>query len=285
MRQLTAELAEVWRFRALFLQLVRRDLKVRYKNSKLGFVWSIAPPLMQVACITFAFKNATTFAAKFDSYSAYVLAAMIPWTYFQTAVLDSSQSILMMYGVIRKVYMPREIIPLATSVSNFIHFAMSWLVFFAYLVFYLRAPLLPTLVWFPVLVVAQFFLVTAASLVVSCLNVFYEDVKYIVTVLFNLGLFVLPIMYLPEQVLHSPTMRHLWGGWAARIYMWNPLAVLISGYRKCMLEPPHPSVLGGNAASPFDPGSVLGILGVSFVALVLSYAFFNARKWRFVERP
>jgi ABC-type polysaccharide/polyol phosphate export permease len=85
---------------------------------------------MQVAVITFAFRHATNFAAKFPSYSAFVLVAMIPWTYLSTALMDSSQSILMMYNVIKKVYLPREIIPLSNAISNFIHFLLSWVVFF-----------------------------------------------------------------------------------------------------------------------------------------------------------
>ncbi len=189
------ELAELYRFRGLLWQLVRRDLKVRYKNSRLGFLWSIAPPLMQVACITFAFRHATTFAARFDSYSAFVLVAMIPWTYFQTAILDSSQSILLMFGVIKKVYLPREIIPLATAISNFIHFLMSWTVFFLYVVFYLHAKILPTVIWMPYLLFVQFMLVTGLSLLISCMNVFYEDVKYMVNITLGLFLFLLPIMY------------------------------------------------------------------------------------------
>ena len=150
------DLQELWRFRGLLWQLVRRDLKVRYKNSRLGFLWSIAPPLMQVLCITFAFKIATGFAKDIPNYSAYLLAAMIPWTYFSTAILDSSQSILLMYGVIKKVYLPREIIPLSSAISNFIHFALSWVVFFAYLFLYVQAKPLVTMLWLPYLLFVQF---------------------------------------------------------------------------------------------------------------------------------
>src|SRR2546430_6845700 len=99
------ERAELWQLGGFLGQLVRRDLKVRYKNSRLGFLWSVAPPLMQVVVITFVFTRATDFA-KFPSYSAFLIVAMIPWTYFQSAILDSSQSILLMYGVIKKVNIP-----------------------------------------------------------------------------------------------------------------------------------------------------------------------------------
>jgi lipopolysaccharide transport system permease protein len=276
---LRSDLQELWRFRGLLWQLVRRDLKVRYKNSRLGFLWSIAPPLMQVAVITFAFKHATEFAAKIPHYSAYLLVAMIPWTYFSTAILDSSQSILLMYGVIKKVYLPREIIPLSTAISNFIHFVLSWLVFFVFLIFYVHAKPLWTMIWLPYLIVVQFMLVTGLSLFVSALNVFYEDVKYMVSVLMGLGLFVFPIMIFAEKVVSKLTNPI-----AIALYLYNPVTALIDGYRAILLEPPHPSAI---EATPLgvDVPAMLWAGVVSFGILVFGYWYFNKRKWQFVERP
>ncbi len=281
---MTRDLRELWRFRELLWQLVRRDLKVRYKNSRLGFFWSIAPPLMQVACITFVFKYAG-FAARFTSYSAYVLVAIIPWTFFLTAVLDASQSILLMYGVIKKVYLPREVVPLSSAIANFIHFLLSWAIFFVYLVAYVRAPILPTIIWFPYLVLVQFVLVVGVSLLVSCLNVFYEDIKYITSVLLNLLFFLLPIMYVVEQVYYSPVFAAPGHGWLRALYMYNPMAALINGYRKCLLQSPDPSAIGGRVSLPLDPANML-ITGLLSVAILVGcYAYFNSRKWQFVERP
>ena len=281
---LSKELAELWRFRGLLWQLVRRDLKVRYKNSRLGFLWSIAPPLMQVAVITFAFRHATNFAAKFPSYSAFVLVAMIPWTYFQTAVQDSCQSILMMYTVIKKVYLPREIIPLSSTISNFIHFLLSWLVFVLYWYIFRRGPILWTVLWFPYLVIVQFMLVTGVGLFVACLNVFYEDIKYIVTIVMSLLLFVLPIMYVPEQVVYT---SHI-GGRYHPIFIWfymnNPITALITGFRKTLLQPPSPAAVGGPSL-PLNVGSLLFAGLISFGILIASYAYFNKRKLEFIERP
>lgn len=272
------ELREVWRYRELLWQLVRRNLKVRYKNSRLGFFWSIAPPLLEVFVITFAMKRATGFAERFPSYSAFVLVAMIPWSYFQNAVLDASQSILEMYGVIRKVYMPREIIPLAVAISNLIHFLLSWLVFFVYWWLIVGGPLLPTTVWFPYLVLVQFMLVTGLGLLVASLNVFYEDVKYIASILMRLGFFLLPIMYVAEQVQHRSSDL------AFRLYMLNPLASLITAYRKVLLQSPSVEAIGGPSL-PLDVPGMLITGAISFGVLVGCYALFNRRKWQFVERP
>ena len=274
-------LAELWRFRYLLWQLVRRDLKVRYKNSRFGFVWSIMPPLMQVAVITYAFRYATPYAKNFDNYSAYVLVAIIPWTYFSTAVMDASMSILMMYALVKKVYLPREVIPLAAAISNFIHFLLSWLVFGVYWWGVRRlvgsqTPFLWTTLLLPYLIIVQFMLVTGICLLVSCLNVFYEDVKYIVSILLGLGLFVLPIMYVVEQVTVHPLVTLIF-------YELNPISVLITGYRKILLEKPPDAAIGWNA--PLDYASLLYVGIVSFMILALSYWYFNRRKWQFAERP
>jgi lipopolysaccharide transport system permease protein len=281
------DLAELWRFRGLLWQLVRRDLKVRYKNSRLGFLWSIAPPLMQVAVITFAFTRATDFA-RIPNYSAYVLVAMIPWTYFSTAILDSSQSILMMMGVIRKVYLPREVIPLSAAISNFIHFLMSWGVFFLYWYGFRRAPILSTTIWFPYLILCQFMLVTGISLFVSALNVFYEDVKYMISIGMNLLLFVLPIMYLVETVAYKSSIgkgKLSHQPWAIELYMLNPLTALINGFRKSLLEAVPPSSIAGGEYLPLDVPSLIITGFIAFGVLLGGYAYFNARKWQFVERP
>src|SRR5207302_7654944 len=136
-----------------------------------------------------------------------------------------------------KVDIPREIIPLANAISNFIHFLLSWTVFFVYWWIIRGERLLPTTLIFPYLIAVQFMLVTGLSLLVSCLNVFYEDVKYIVTILLNLGLFLFPIMYLPEQAkktVGGEWYRPFLEAW----YQYNPLSALITGFRKSLLQPP-----------------------------------------------
>lgn len=279
------ELARVWQRRELLLLLVRRDLEVRYKNSRLGFLWSIAPPLMQVVVITVVFTRATDLAKDFPSYSAYLLVAMIPWTFFNQAVLDSSQSILLMMGVIKKVDIPREIIPIANTLSNFIHFSLSWLVFFVYWWAIRRETFLPTTPLVLYLMLAQLMLVAGICLFVSCLNVFYEDVKYIVTILMQLFFFTLPIIFVVEMFQLNGSRGTWWRPYALAAYRLNPLTALITGYRKVLLEPPSAKALKGAPYLPLDYGSLVWVGVFSLATLVAGYWYFNRRKWQFVERP
>ncbi|MBX7134688.1 MAG: ABC transporter permease [Fimbriimonadaceae bacterium] len=282
------DLAELWRFRELLFAMVEREIRIRYKNSALGFFWSLLNPLITVLVMTAVFKyvmNNNT-----PNFSAYILAAYLPYLFFQLTLLDSAQSVLASLPVVRKVYFPREILPLASILSNFIHFLLAILVFFVYLlVVYLLDPRVSPFTWqvliLPALLLINFALVTGLSLIISALNTFYEDVKYIVSVLLYLLFFLSPIMYFSETVLYS-------GGLGGRnqliytLYHLNPIAMLCTAYRKVLVPPQEVQV--GSAfypALPLDWG-LLGITAVvSITLLVVGYAVFNRMKWRFVERP
>src|ERR1700722_18710028 len=134
-----SELKELWKFRELLLVMVQRELKIRYKNSALGFLWSLVNPLITVLVMSFMWENFLGKAQGVPSVTAYMLAAYLPYAFFQLCLLDSSQTILTAMPLIKKIYFPREILPLATVISNFIHLLMALLVFFAYLlVVYIR---------------------------------------------------------------------------------------------------------------------------------------------------
>jgi ABC-type polysaccharide/polyol phosphate export permease len=167
------DLRELYRYRDLLHVLVSRDLKVRYKRSALGFLWSFINPLMQTLVLTVVFKF--VLKIEIDNYSVWVLAAILPWTFFQNSVLDSAQSILMHYNLLKKVYFPREIIPLSTVISNLVHLGLSFLVFLLYALV-VRVHFGPMLLWLPVLVFFQLLLNTGVALAVAAMNVFYEDV-------------------------------------------------------------------------------------------------------------
>src|SRR5579859_7432686 len=122
------ELAELWRHKHLLRMLVARELKIRYKNSALGFAWSIVPPLLQVIVFSYLFKGILGVTA--HNFSAYLLCGIIAWQFFSSATLDASQSLLVNITIIRKIYLPREAIPLANVISNFVHFMLGWAVYF-----------------------------------------------------------------------------------------------------------------------------------------------------------
>src|SRR5205807_1600667 len=125
------EAKELWKYRALLFSMVSRELAVRYKNSVLGFLWSMLNPLATVIVLTIVFKYIAN--NPIPNYTAYVLAAYLPYMFFQMAIMDAAQSVLNSMGLIKKIYFPREILPLSSIIANFIHFLLAMAVFFAYL--------------------------------------------------------------------------------------------------------------------------------------------------------
>ena len=283
------ELRELWRYRELLLVMVRRDLRIRYKNSLLGIAWSFVNPLIQVAVLTFVFGTLQDNGVK--NFSAYLFAALLPFTFFQQSVLDSAQSVLGALPLVKKIYFPREILPIASVVANFIHLLLGFVVFFGYLLFaYVRnpsvVPFQATTVFLPVLLLISFMLSLGLSLFVSALNTFYEDVKYIVGVVMYLLLFLCPIMYLAETVANTRANARS-GYLLYKLYNLNPMAALATGYRKILLAPTPVRVSDRGFATPLPLDWIyIGVAGLtSSVVLVLGYAYFNRVKWKFVERP
>ena len=287
-----SDLRELWSFRDLLSQLVARELKVRYKNSVLGFFWSIVPPLLQVLVYTFVFRSVLDMTAK--NAAAYMLCGFIPWTFITNAMLDSSQSLLLNYGIIKKAYMPREVIPLAIVISNFIHFLMAWAVYFAaYLIvlpFFrwhgdrLGIPLQWTIVAFPLITLVTALFVTGASLWVAALNVFYDDVKFVLQTMFSLLMFLLPVLYPADNVYYNSIMQRY--PWLFSIYMMNPVTAIIDAYRKTILQPvPRGSFHLKGEPLMMNWYTFTGATMISLLVAITGYWYFNHRKWQFVERP
>jgi lipopolysaccharide transport system permease protein len=276
------ELSKLWKFRELLKEMVRRELKARYRNSVLGFLWSLLNPLATVMVLSLVFSFTQPNAI--GSYSAYVLAAYLPYLFFQSAVLDATSSVLNGMAMIKKVYFPREILPLASVISNFIHFGFAMIVFFLYLlVAYIRFPgvnpFQATTIYLPALVCINFILALGAGFLFAALNTFYEDVKYIVNVALSLLFFASPIMYFVEQLAGRGRVYTIFNAI-------NPIGVLSNAYRKILLAPQAvPDGRGHYLWIPLDWRFVGLSAGEATLLLIVGYTYFNRVKWRFVERP
>jgi ABC-type polysaccharide/polyol phosphate export permease len=295
-----SELKELWRFRELLYTMVQRDLKIRYKNSALGFFWSLLNPALTVAAMSFVFSNFIGFSM--PNYTAYLFAAYLPFIFFQNCLMDSAQTVIVAMPLIKKIYFPREILPLAAVISNFVNFTMSMAVFFIYLlgVYILLPgadghrdwPIQTTVILLPILMAISLCLATGFSLMVSAFNTFYEDVKYILGVALYLLFFFCPIVYFSELVGNSKINVDSGGFWY-KVYHLNPVAELSVAYRKLILAPsPIPTGTDPKTLKPLliQPlpfnWAYLALAAItSIVVLWAGYAVFNRLKWRFVERP
>jgi ABC-2 type transport system permease protein len=284
-----AEIKELIKYRELLYVMVQRELRIRYKNSALGILWSFLNPLFQVLVMSFVF-NTFVNEGRINNYTAYILAAYLPYLFFQQSLLDSAQSVLSQIHLIKKIYFPREILPIASVISNFIHFLLGLLILFGLLLFaYVRNPkvfpIQPTVLYLPVLLAIIFCLTLGLSLIISALNTFYEDVKYIVQIVLYAFFYLCPILYFAERVANSA--RNVESNFLLyKLYNLNPMAALCHGFRKCLLAPTDVMVNGQLAKAMPTPWKYIAIAGIfSVITLVIGYSMFSKLKWKFVERP
>lgn len=298
LRTQIAEAREAWRYRELLNTLIRRELDVRYKNSVFGVAWSLANPLVRALVLWAVFDKIAPLGV--HDYSAYLLAAFLPWTYFLTGTLDAAESVSKQMALVRKVYFPRELLPLATTLANLRHFLLSLgAVAVPFLLFlYGRDSLahgslsLPPaeILLLPVLVLMQTLLIGGLALFLSALNVFFEDTKFLAAVLLDLLFYAVPIIYFIEQVAVTPAFSPAVAHRLHDLFLLNPMTVILVCYRVCLLRPTvmPQGRFGLGADLPVNQGIpwlffwiALAVCAAVFVG---GYAFFNARKWRFVEQ-
>ena len=282
------ELRELWKFRELLVTLVARDLKVRYKNSTIGFFWSFLTPLMTVAVMTFAFNY--VMGAEIPNYGAYIFATILPYNFFCNSLLDSSQAVLNGHNLIRKVYFPREVLPLAIIISNFIHFLLGMVMFFFFLLVIWTldprvVPFQATTIYVPIVAMFTLFLVIGLGLVCCALNTFMEDVKYMLSILLYLLLYLMPVVIFVEQIRYRVGMGLLF----YKLTYLNPLSAFIIAFRKLLLAPQPIKIKMPDGSVqlqslPLEWKYVwLGGL-VSFLVMLWGYHYFNKVKWKFAER-
>jgi len=272
---IASSLREIWRFRALILELVRRDLKVRYKNRVGGVLWSLFPPLMQVLTIWLMVKF---FFAQISDYSAHLMAVMFLWQFFQNTVLDASQAMIVNAPLARKIYFPRAVLPLVTLISNLLHFGVASIFTLVYFfVMPLGHPTYPSAIS-PLILLAPFCVLGLAMFalglgyLLAYLTTLYDDVKFLSVTLLGLFFYLVPVLYPIERVAAQTKIY--------QIYMLNPAAVWLVGFQRSLLPP-----LKGFAPVyhfPFDWLIIAFVL--SFTTLLGGFWIFERSKWMMMER-
>jgi lipopolysaccharide transport system permease protein len=216
---------ELWHYRELFRVLAWRDVAVRYKQTVIGAAWAIIRPFLTMVAFTVIFgKLANLPSDGAAPYAIMVFAAMLPWTFFSSALSDSSNSVVGSGNLISKVYFPRLIVPMAAVGVAFVDFVINFTMLVALMIWYQFVP-----AWQIVLLPAFVALALLASLGpglwLTALNVKYRDVRYIIPFLVQLGLYASPVGY------SSSIVPERW----RLLYSLNPVVGVIDGFRWCIL--------------------------------------------------
>jgi homopolymeric O-antigen transport system permease protein len=256
-------LRDLWTYRELFYFLTWRDLKVRYKQTVVGAVWAVLKPVVAMVVFTVIFGNLAGLSSDGAPYAVFSFAALLPWTLFASALNQASLSLTANQTLITKVYFPRLIIPIASTLSNVVDFLISCVVMAALLAYY---HIVPT-IW--VLALPLLFLLTmatalAAGMWLAALNARYRDIQYLTAFLIQFWFFLTPVIYsaaiLPAQF--------------AFVYGLNPMVGVVQGFRWALIgNATHGQVA---QADSVHVGAFLFIsCGIVVVALVTGLAYFR----------
>jgi lipopolysaccharide transport system permease protein len=249
------KLAELWEYREVLYYLVWRDIKVRYRQTMIGAVWAIIQPLMTMVVFTVFLGKLARVPSDGVPYPLFSFAALVPWTFFATAVTQSSGSLVASGHLITKVYFPRLLVPMARVLAGLPDIALSFLVLIGLVGWYGWFHPTWSLLWVPVLTALALLTAFGIGLWLSALNVQYRDVQHAVPFLVQIWLFATPIAY-PSSLLPEP--------WRT-VYGVNPMVGVVEGFRWALLGSGRP------------PGFPLVVSTVAALTLTVSGAFFFRR--------
>jgi homopolymeric O-antigen transport system permease protein len=223
------KLRELVRYRELILNLTVRELKVRYKNSVLGFFWALLNPLAMMLVFTLVFTVLVP-AGNIEKYPVFLLCGLLPWNFFSGGVMASTSSVVANSNLVKKVYFPREVLPISSVLANLVNFLLALLVLFALLAVF-RVRLSPYLWMLPIVILVQTCFLLGIALILSAADVFYRDTHMVMDVVMLAWFFLTPILY-PIGIL--PRSYQVFGitlDIHRLMYILNPMASLIAAYR------------------------------------------------------
>jgi len=217
---------DLWRYRELFYILSWRDLKVRYKQTVIGILWSVLRPLLTMLIFTFVFGQIAKFPSEGVKYPVLVFAGLLPWQFFAIGLSEASNSLIGNERLISKVYFPRMIIPAASVITSLVDFLISLLLMFALLIWFGVMPSV-NLIFLPLFILFAFFASFGVGLWLTALNVKYRDFKHVVPFIVQLGLYISPVGFTSAIAANMIPERF------QQLYYLNPMAGVIDGFRWC----------------------------------------------------
>jgi homopolymeric O-antigen transport system permease protein len=218
---------DLWQYRDLLYQITLRDIRIRYKQAVMGFGWAIFMPALIVLAGLLVKYAMASFAGKQLGAAdiANLTVKALPWSFFVGAIGFAATSLLSNITLVTKVYAPREVFPLAATLAQAFDTSISAVVV-AVLLPLIGVPLTAALLWVPVLTLMLLLFTTAVGLFLSCANLFFRDVKYIVQVLLTFGIFFTPVLF--EASMFGPT--------GSQLVMLNPLSPFLEGLRLSVVQ-------------------------------------------------
>jgi len=256
---------DIWRYRELFYILSWRDIKIRYKQTVIGFAWSILRPLLTMIVFVFAFgKLGGLDKASTIPYPIIVFTGLLPWQFFATALAEASNSLVGNANLVSKVYFPRIIIPASSVITSLVDFMISLGLLVILLLFYQYQPPLQIFL-LPFFIILALLASFGVGLYITALNVKYRDFRYIVPFIVQLGIYISPVGFSSLKVMEK------FGENARMLYSINPVVGVIDGFRWCITGEPL-----------YIPGLIISIV-ITGLFLFIGIRYFRKTEKSFAD--
>ncbi len=220
----------LYNYRELLKSNVKKEIRGKYKGSFLGILWSFVNPLLQV--LVYAIIFPIILKSPEPNYVVFLIIGILPWTWFTTSLSQGTYTILGNAGIIKKVYFPREILPISVVTSGLINYLISCLIIFAFLIFS-GIGFSGYLVYLPLVILVQYVITLGIVFITSAINVYIRDAEYIINFIVNMLFYATPILYSPDVFAHTK--------FSALIQL-NPLATIINSYRDILYHQTLPDL-------------------------------------------
>lgn len=253
-------LKEIYEYRTMISSLIQRDLRGRYKGSVLGFAWTFLNPLLQLAVYTVVFS--AIMRAGIEDYYLFLFVALIPWMFFSSSVSGGASCIMSQKEMVKKIYFPREVLPISYVTCQFVNMLLSLIVVFAVLIISRKGISLMACLYLPIVMIAEYIMALSITMIASAVTVYLRDIEHILAIVTMAWQFLTPVMYsidmVPEQL--------------RPVFNLNPMTPIIVAYRDVFYykQAPHIFTL------------VHGFI-FSIVLLIIGWLVFGHLKKHFAE--
>lgn len=243
---------ELYAYREMIISLVRKDLRGRYKGSVLGFLWTFINPLLQLIIYTVVFS--VILRSGIDKFYLFLFVALVPWIFFSSAITGGATSILSQQDMVKKVYFPRHVLPIAYVTSSFVNMLLCFCVIFAVLIVDGTGLNLKAILYLPIIMLVEYVLALGIGMLSAALTVYFRDLEYILGIVTMAWMYLTPIMYdvsmVPEEFKF--------------IFNLNPMTPIIVAYREVLYYKQIPEIF------TLCHAAVLGVIILIIGSLVFS---------------
>jgi ABC-2 type transport system permease protein len=258
--KLIEKIKEIYKYRHMLATLVKQDIRGRYKGSFLGFLWTLLNPLLLLLVYSIVFQF--VFKINIENYPIYLFICLMPWNTFANSIAMGTTCVANNASILKKVYFPREILPIATVISNTINYVFSLAIILIALIFFSPIGLSVYLLLLPLIIIIQAVFSLGIVFILSSINVYVRDVQYIMNPIMMIWMYATPILYniqmVPEKFIG--------------IYRLNPMTQIMLEYQDILYH-----------KRMFDWSGFLIITIVSIVILIIGYLIFQKLQKRFAE--